>query len=322
MARMKDELNEHSSGTDLGPVYKTFLALAALGVFGGLLYSRPLSSSSGVAFGIFGAVLLVAGAAAFVGGLIGFVFAIPRSRQDQGPVAKAPTGKDRKFERLSDYSANTNLEQISDWLTKILVGISLVQFNSLVGHFQATATTLAPMLGDGLSARPVAMSLMTYFLSWGFFFAYLATRLWLPKALSRAEREEQMHKEEAELQSDLKALQRRAYDYLYQPEPGGFTRAIEELEAYQNKPGSTPNGTLSMYLAAAYGQKHAFEKGLGHADKLQELRDGAVSAVREALRLAPDTRPIIEQLYRGKHETENDLSTLHPDEELEALLAE
>src|SRR5205085_11890184 len=32
-------------------------------------------------------------------------------------------------------SVNTNLEQISDWLTKILVGVGLTQFGSLRGNY-------------------------------------------------------------------------------------------------------------------------------------------------------------------------------------------
>src|SRR5204862_8287798 len=66
---------------------------------------------------------LVAGGAWVTGGLIGFLFGIPRSLADQdrrgdqsGPSAR--------------YQANTNLEQISDWLTKILVGVGLVKFTA------------------------------------------------------------------------------------------------------------------------------------------------------------------------------------------------
>src|SRR6266508_6277591 len=63
---------------------------------------------------------LVAGGAFVAGGLLGFLFGIPRSLAGpEGSVDGAAAG--------GAYRPNTNLEQISDWLTKILVGVGLVQ---------------------------------------------------------------------------------------------------------------------------------------------------------------------------------------------------
>src|ERR1700743_738960 len=61
---------------------------------------------------------LVAGASWGVGSVLGFLFGVPRLRTSTG--AQPPVG-DR-----SQFTPNTNLEQISDWLTKIIVGATLV----------------------------------------------------------------------------------------------------------------------------------------------------------------------------------------------------
>jgi hypothetical protein len=43
----------------------------------------------------------------------------------------------------SSLTVNTNLEQISDWLTKIVVGVSLVESQALLGKMQSAATLMA-----------------------------------------------------------------------------------------------------------------------------------------------------------------------------------
>jgi hypothetical protein len=309
------------AGGDLLRVYKFFVLFGVLGICGVLLYSIAISDSVARGAATFGGAVLTAGAAIFVGAIIGFIFAIPRSRQQQ-EVLQATSGSDtnRPHQRLSDYAANTNLEQISDWLTKILVGISLVQFNALLNSFGSIATTIAPMLGGGPVAQGFALALLTYSSLWGFFFAYLSTRLWMPKALSRAEREEEVRKRLVEDEVELRAVERQAYERLYEGPPGGFTRAIEVIETYHNKPGSLRSPWLWVYLAAAYGQKHSYETTAGHLESAQTAKEHAIPAVEEALRLGAETRPILQQLYRGSDPNENDLASLQGDERLDTLL--
>jgi hypothetical protein len=311
----------NDGGADQKQVYRTFLLFASIGLAGALLYAAAASSTWGTAAGVFGGAALIAGAFALAGGLVGFLFAIPRSRQegDRAPQPELPaSGTARK--RLSDYSANTNLEQISDWLTKILVGISLVQFGQMSERFDTAATTLAPLLGTGGPARPMTLALMSYFALWGFFVAYLLTRLWLPKALSRAERDEEVQRREAERDSELRALERRAYDFLYEAPPGGFTRAIEAIESYHAGRGSLQSPWLWLYLAAAYGQKHRFEMERDRRAEADEARDRARAAVAQALKLDSGTKPILQQLYRGNDAGENDLASLRGDPRLDELL--
>src|SRR5215207_3296326 len=65
---------------------------------------------------IFAVGSIAFGAAFGVGALVGFLFGIPRRFQREGSDPA-----------LGGLVVNTNLEQISDWLTKIIVGVGLVE---------------------------------------------------------------------------------------------------------------------------------------------------------------------------------------------------
>ena len=69
--------------------------------------------------------LLVSGSALAVGAVVGFLFGIPRAVLEPQNQSSAMS----RFETA--YQVNTNLEQISDWLTKIIVGVTLVQIGKI-----------------------------------------------------------------------------------------------------------------------------------------------------------------------------------------------
>lgn len=80
-------------------------------------------------------------AAVAVGAVVGFLFGIPKSGRRAvapGAAPAAPTG----------IRANTNLEEVSDWLTKILVGVTLIQYNQFLAAFRDAAGTFARALGE------------------------------------------------------------------------------------------------------------------------------------------------------------------------------
>jgi hypothetical protein len=128
---------------------------------------------------IFAAAILLAGGATVAGGLLGFLFGIPRALA--GPEhrndADTPPG----------YVANTNLEQISDWLTKILVGVGLVQFTTLARHIGDLIDVLGPALGGDPRGRAFAGATIAVFSISGFLAFYLVTRLYLPGAFAQAD---------------------------------------------------------------------------------------------------------------------------------------
>jgi hypothetical protein len=127
-------------------------------------------------FAFFGTSLLISVTAAMSGALLGFLFGIPRT------VPGSETSR-------LPYTGNTNLEQVSDWLTKILIGVGLTQ----IGKISATAGTLVRYVGPTFAPGPggtiFASTVIIYFGTLGFFAGWLPTRVLLGPALSRVDRE-------------------------------------------------------------------------------------------------------------------------------------
>jgi len=137
--------------------------------------------------------LLLATACVLVGGLVGFLFGIPRSLQQQERNAAEPDGAESlaggEDGGGTGYRANTNLEQISDWLSKILVGVGLTQLGEIRTGLLAVAGFFGPALGDTPTSGPFAVVVTATFLTCGLLAGYLWTRLYLASAFSRADRE-------------------------------------------------------------------------------------------------------------------------------------
>lgn len=86
------------------------------------------------------------------------------------------------------YGVNTNLTDISDWLTKIIVGVGLVQLSKIIGLLKSVSNYTAKGLIDTTTTdpavrAPVALTIILYFIAVGFLSAYLLTRVWLPQLL-------------------------------------------------------------------------------------------------------------------------------------------
>ena len=119
-----------------------------------------------------GAALLCA-ASVMIGILVGFLFGIPRTPTE---IEGQPGG------------VNTNLEQISDWLTKILVGVGLTQLETLPTRLWAIAGKLSEALPQSDGRQAIVLALLIYGAAAGFLAGYLLTRLFLAPALRRADR--------------------------------------------------------------------------------------------------------------------------------------
>ena len=110
------------------------------------------------------------------GGLLGFLFGVPkRVRSTNGPMDR--------------YVPNANIEKLSDWLTKIIVGVGLVELHGL----GAALRTLSRQVADGLAvrtdrsatldeARAFAAALIVYFAAAGVIEGFLLTRMFLTRA--------------------------------------------------------------------------------------------------------------------------------------------
>jgi len=129
-----------------------------------------------------GADLLVAGSAASAGALFGFVFGIPRTLDpaSRAAVATATSQGGSAAASTALMSANTNLERISDWLTTLLIGATLVQIKEIVGWVGALGKGLFE--GGKAANEAVIPVIVIYFFALAFLGVYLITRLYLTSA--------------------------------------------------------------------------------------------------------------------------------------------
>lgn len=153
--------------------------------------------------------LILAGACILIGALVGFLFGIPRRLQEDGgqPVADTVEGKTNYrgvgSSRLG-YRVNTNLEQISDWLTKILVGVGLTQLGEIPEGLQSISVYFGQAFGGTGVGENFASAVVVYFLTGGFLFGYLWTRLFLLGALVRADLDAAVERVEKKIEDQAK----------------------------------------------------------------------------------------------------------------------
>jgi tetratricopeptide (TPR) repeat protein len=136
------------------------------------------------ALGLMGAV---AGASFVLGFSVGFLFGVPRTVE--------LNDSDSNKNLQTRIQANTNLEQISDWLTKILVGVGLTQILPILRFLKTyVIDILAPgfdLFYDGKTidykpsslAISITIAVTSYFTISGFVLGYFYTVLIFSKSL-------------------------------------------------------------------------------------------------------------------------------------------
>lgn len=138
--------------------------------------------------------LAIALAALAIGAFIGFLFGLPRTltsgeargeARSDAALAASQDGADANATlaptRLGPsgpapgVAVNTNLEQISDWLTKIIVGVGLTKLESVPERLDHFGTNVDAYFGYGGKIFGIGGGL--FFLIAGFFLSYVGTRV-------------------------------------------------------------------------------------------------------------------------------------------------
>ena len=121
--------------------------------------------------------LLVGVASLSAGALLGFLFGIPRGHAETKKVDKgaAEPAHGATDSQGPEYAPSTNLEQVSDWLTKIIVGVGLVEMSKLRRALGAAGALVSdsikpPIDGAGLVSQLTIIGFATI--------GFLATFLW------------------------------------------------------------------------------------------------------------------------------------------------
>ena len=130
----------------------------------------------------FGTGAVVAGGGIAIGAFFGLLFGVPRLLEQtrDTKTTGVPT-------QTSSYQANTNFTEISDWLTKIIVGVSLIQLGPIRDQLVALVNALAPGFGTSAAAAPFVAGLLATASVTGFLAGYLLARIYLPRVFNEAD---------------------------------------------------------------------------------------------------------------------------------------
>ena len=284
-------------------IFALVLALGLAVIVGYTAFSEHALATSAVA-------LFIAGAASAFGVFIGFLFGIPRTLQQGQGITPNGTQRLSTFQPLG---INTNLEQISDWLTKIIVGVGLVELKQLPPRLGAFAAYLAKAFGTTTVPDAFVFCVVVYFAVYGFLVGYLWARVKLTGVFSQAEKEA---RERPEYYEGLMNA------FLYQPMPKGFERAIATGLDFNDTFGPT-SVRVWEYLACAYSQQYLFLSNAPIKDEsnIKDARNGALDAVKRAIQLDPDAKLLLSSLWRNDAMPgEDDLKVFFEDPEFMALL--
>jgi hypothetical protein len=178
-----------------------------MGSFGLILYAWSVPDHR---IRLIGTLGLIGGASALFGGLVGFLFGIPRTATQSTDV----NNNIDKTAKTSRYNANTNLEQISDWLTKILVGAGLTQITEIPRFFTRLAQYLKAHISHPQLDEGIILVLIVYFLICGFLFGYLLTRMYLATVFSNADHATEQISQLVNLDIKLDDLTKLEREYL------------------------------------------------------------------------------------------------------------
>jgi hypothetical protein len=248
--------------------------LCAIGVIISLIYITQVGSA--VRWSAFGTALAVAAASTLAGGIVGFLFGIPLTNQKNGQNS-GDSGN-------GTLKANTGLEQVSDWLTKIIVGVGLVQLGHALPALGRLAKSLKDPLGGTASSPAFGLALAIYFAVLGFLFGYLWSREILPgeftEGLAGAIKK-QLAASDSQRSNALSVVDQQ----LNSAKSGTAPTPADLTQAVANAPDST---RILIFNQAEDLRKKAASKLIGDLGKdlprQAKLNDPAVQADQQALK--------------------------------------
>lgn len=279
-------------------VSSLFVLMIVISLIGHMLPFKEITY-----LGIGGLIFITA---ILTGCFIGFLFGIPRST----------TSSDGNGGQ-GQYRDNTNLEQVSDWVTKIIVGLGIMQIDSFDQNLSHIARYTAKAYTGFLStdvAEPLCMTLVLSGFIIGFLFAYINSRTFISSLFANFGYEAQ----------DQAVARLRNYALSAEKKPDAETRdAAEKLADMDPEQAATPQDKLAIAKAQfLMGRRDdaasSFELAMASARRSQQsevtveatlnyifgnlyrpLSQGYLDAIREGERLSrePLTPAQNAQLY-------------------------
>jgi hypothetical protein len=125
----------------------------------------------------------------FLGVLGGFLFGFPKAKFEKSNYIQGNPSTTESSLRKDATRDNTNLEDISDWLTKIIVGLGLANFRSFFYYTDKFGTYVGNSVKQGSSditgGYVVAIASALYGFACGFIFFYVWARSDLARLFSK-----------------------------------------------------------------------------------------------------------------------------------------
>lgn len=256
-----------------------------------------------------GPVLLWVFASLAAGGTAGFLFGIPKSGMKAESVgALAPSVLDKAgttpgVDQVQRARPNTNLEEVSDWLTKILVGLTLVNLKDLQVEISRISLNAAAAIRSHPTDSDVsaAMALIVGFALIGFLAVYLYMRLFVQGAIVRSD--DQMHRY-------MTAVARAEQIGSQEPEPNTETPvavvpSAASLSAAQEVADAAPPNRPQLVLQPLRqlaGQYEALRQLAGYSrDRTQQMTDIVHRMRPHAIAAAPYIDELINSTSTGDH---------------------
>jgi len=162
------------------------IIVLAICAFGGIIFILFFALQTPDVIAVFGSGVLIGGASFFLGGFLGFLFGIPKTIKQQPQAVTTSTGNPVFQEQFLE---NTNLEDISDWLTKIIIGVGLIELTQIPQLLNQFSVMIAPALGGIPSSGAFGIALFVFYSIIGFLVIYLATRRYMDDELERKRRQ-------------------------------------------------------------------------------------------------------------------------------------
>ncbi len=176
-------------GTSTRPSVSERLRFSNALVWGGLGYGALALLFTLIAFWgeekLIAAAFFVALASVGVGCVAGFLFGIPKLADDgTGGLTTSGDGA-----RVTTLLFNTNLGQISDWVTKIVVGLGIAQFGRIIDGCQWLGGQFGDVFGSDSVSPSVAgaygVGLVIAGVTISFLLMYMWTATRLPEVWGR-----------------------------------------------------------------------------------------------------------------------------------------
>jgi hypothetical protein len=136
------------------------LSLVGIALYHRCELSEDCHIDSRQLLGTLGSMFAIAGAFYAIGFLAGFIFGVPRKRMIQNGAINSPEPE------------KDNIVEISDWVTKIIVGVGLTELKNIPGFIHKIATYLAPNFGGDTFGVNNAAGVLLFFTATGFMSGY------------------------------------------------------------------------------------------------------------------------------------------------------